>query len=85
MCVTDVVSLKESCYKVDLFVMVHGVEKQHICDKCCVTKKPGCYLAYYFNLSSGEFASTSFHKGGSWYLPMFLLRYGSFTLMKCLL
>ena len=29
-CVTGVASLKPSCYKADLFVMVHGVENQHV-------------------------------------------------------
>ena len=44
-CVMGVVSLKPKCYKADLFVVVHGVENQHACDRCCITKKPGCYLA----------------------------------------
>ena len=45
-------------------------------------QKPGCYLAYYLNSSSGEFTSSSSHIYDSWYLPMFLLRDGSLTLMK---
>ena len=39
-------------------------------------------LACYLSLSSGEFINTSSHFCGSWYLPVFLLRDGSFTLMR---
>ena len=53
-----------------------------MCERCFVTKKPGCYLAYYLNLSSGEFTRTLSHMCGSWYLPIFLLMEGSLTLMK---
>ena len=35
----------------------------------------------YFNLSSGVLNRTSSHTCGRWYLPMFLLRDGSLTLM----
>ena len=77
MYVTGVVSLKTRSYKAD--VMVHGVENQYVCDGCCVTKKPGLYLAYYLNSSSGEFTSTSSHMCGAKYLPIFLLRDGSLT------
>ena len=38
-------------------------------------------LACYFSLSSGEFISTSSHICDSWYLPIFLLRVGSLTLI----
>ena len=62
--------------------MASGIENQHVCDRCFVTRKPGCYLAYYLNLSSGEFTITLSHMCGSWYLPMSLLRDGSLTLMK---
>ena len=67
---TGVVSLKPRCCKADVFV--HGVENQHVCDRYCVTKKPGCYLVYYLNLGSGEFTTTSSHMYGSRYLPIFL-------------
>ena len=39
-------------------------------------------LACYLSLSSGEFISTSSYICGSWYLHIFLLRDGSFTLMS---
>ena len=38
----------------------------------------GCF---YFNLSSGMLFRTSSHMWGRWYLPIFLLRDGLFTLM----
>ena len=56
-CETGSVSLKSRCYKAD--VMVHGVENQHICDRCCVTKKPHCHSAPFLNLSSTKFNSTN--------------------------
>ena len=34
------------------------------------------------HLSSGDFTSTSSHMCGSWYLPIFLLRHGSLTLIS---
>ena len=40
-----------------------------------------CYW-HYFRCNSGDLASTSSQICGSWNLPMFLLRDGSFTLMK---
>ena len=80
MCMIGVVSLKPRCYKAD--IMAHGVEKQYVCDRGCVTKKSGCYLAYYLNLSSGEFTSISSNMCVSWYLHIFLLGNGSLTLMK---
>ena len=59
------------------------LENQHVYDRCCITKEPRCYRAvYYLNLSSGEFTSTSSHMCGSSYLPMFLFRHWSLTLMK---
>ena len=38
----------------------------------------GCYMS----LSSGDLTSTSSHLCGSWYLPMFLFRDGSLTLIN---
>ena len=38
----------------------------------------GCYLS----LSSGDLTSTSSHMCGSWYLPIFLFRDGSLTLIN---
>ena len=38
----------------------------------------GCYL----NLSSGDLTNTSSHICGSWYLPIFLFRDGSLTLIS---
>ena len=47
---------------------------------------PRCYRLYYLNFSSGDLTSTSSHMCGSWYLPIFLFRDGSFTLYQyCLL
>ena len=40
-----------------------------------------CYW-HYLRCNSGDLASTSSQMCGSWNLPMFLLRDGSFTLMK---
>ena len=40
-----------------------------------------CYW-HYFRCNSGDLASTSSQIGGSWNLPMFPLRDGSFTLMN---
>ena len=34
----------------------------------------------YLNFSSGDLTSTSSHMCGSWYLPIFLFRDGSFSL-----
>ena len=52
----------------------------------CVTNimspKPLCYLACYFSLSSGEFISTLSLMCCICYLPIFLLRNGSLTLMR---
>ena len=36
-------------------------------------------MGFYLNLSSGHLISTSSHMCGSWYLPIFLFRDGSFT------
>ena len=43
---------------------------------------PRCYRPYYLNLSSGDLTNTSSHICGSWYLPMFLFREGSFTFIS---
>ena len=40
-----------------------------------------CYW-HYLRCNSGDLASTSSHMCGSWNLPVFLLRDGSFTLIK---
>ena len=48
MYVACVVSLKPRCHKAD--VIGHGVENQYVSEGCCVTKKPGFYLAYYLSL-----------------------------------
>ena len=77
---TDVVSKKPRLYKAH--VMVIDIENEHVCDKCCVTKNPGCYLAYYLTFNSGKFSSTSPHMYDSWFLPIFLLRDGLLSLMK---
>ena len=37
---------------------------------------------FYFNCSSGDLSSTSSQICGSWYLPIFLLRDGSLTLIS---
>ena len=39
-------------------------------------------LALYLNFNSGDLTNTSSHMCGSWYLPMFLFRDGSFTLIN---
>ena len=39
------------------------------------------YFIFYFSLSSEMLARTSSHKCGRWYLPTFLFRDGSLTLM----
>ena len=38
-------------------------------------------MGFYLNLSSGNLTNTSSHMCGSWYLPIFLFRAGSFTLI----
>ena len=38
--------------------------------------------AFYLNFISGDLANNSSHICGSWYLPMFLFRDGSFTLIN---
>ena len=40
---------------------------------------PWCYGLYYLNSSSGDLTNTSSYMCGSWYLPIFLFRDGSFT------
>ena len=47
-----------------------------------MSQEPGCYMAVYLILSAGEFTSTSSHMCCSWYLPIFLVRDGSLTLMR---
>ena len=50
--------------------------------------QPWCYKVYYldiycyFSLSSGDLTSTSSQKCGSWYLPIFLFRNRSLTLVS---
>ena len=39
-------------------------------------------VSYYLSLSSGDLTSSSSHMCGSWYLPMFLFRDGSLTLIN---
>ena len=41
-----------------------------------------CYEAVYLSLSAGDFTSTSSHMFDSWYLPIFLFRDGSLTLIR---
>ena len=46
------------------------------------SQEPRWYVVVYLSLSSGEFTSTSSLIYGSWYLPIFLFRDGSSTLMR---
>ena len=39
-------------------------------------------LVFYLNFNSGDLTNTSSHMCGSWYLPIFLFRDGSFTLFN---
>ena len=39
-------------------------------------------LALYLNFNSGDVTNTSSHMCGSWYLPIFLFRNGSYTLIN---
>ena len=75
--VAGVMSLQPRCYEAD--VMVQVVQSHFVCERCYVTPSLDV-MACYLSLSSGEFISTSSHISGSWYLPIFLLRDGSFTL-----
>ena len=43
---------------------------------------PRSYRAVYLGLSAGDLTNTLSHICGSWYLPMFLLRDGSLTLIR---
>ena len=43
---------------------------------------PDPFVGSYLSLSSGDLTSTSSHICGSWYLPIFLFRYGSLTLIN---
>ena len=59
-----------------------GVMNYHVCARFNVDTDQDFMWLYYFSLSSNEFTSTSSHMCGSWYMPMFLFRDGSLTLMK---
>ena len=79
--VTDVMSLGQMLLPLLFIVvsMVHGV----IVESCGFQGSPspgvvGCYLS----LSFGDLTSTSSHMCGSWYLPIFLFRDGSLTLIN---
>ena len=76
--VTGVMSLQPRCYEAN--VMVQDVENHSVCDRYYVIPSLEV-MACYLSLSPGEFIRTSFHICGRWYLPMFLLRDGSVTLM----
>ena len=43
---------------------------------------PNVIGSYYLNFNSGDLTNTSCHMCGSWYLPIFLFRDGSFTLIN---
>ena len=51
------------------------------CQWQMVLPKGSFYFIFYFNLSSEMLARTSSHTCGRWYLPTFLFRDGSLTLM----
>ena len=65
---------------INLVIMVHGV----------IMEPWGCQGGYqspvvvgsYLSFSSGDLASTSSHICGSWYLPIYLFRDGSWTLIN---
>ena len=61
--------------------MFVGFDVIEPCGKQGVTM-PRCYRLDYLNFISGDLTNTSSHICGSWYLPLFLFREGSFTLIN---
>ena len=78
-CVTGVASLSQDVMRLILWFMLYRTIL-YVTD--VMSPKPWCCFACYLSLSSCEFINTSSHMCGSWYLPIFLLRNGSLTLVK---
>ena len=82
MFVTGVLSLRARCCEAYFIYCGSWCCRTNVSVTGGMSQEPRSYVAVYFSLSSGESTNTSSHMCDSWYLPIFLLRDGWWTLMR---